>query len=98
MQDEGKELLERQRLACEEKAKEESIRKTFGVVVSFIGEYKLDVEAEDFQSAAQMLEGANDAETREGIEEAIRLEIGKAEINDKLTIYHPDILSIRSDD
>lgn len=81
-----------------ENEKTEEKKEKFEIVVSFIGEYKLDVEAEDFQSAAQMLEGANDSETKEAIEEAIRLEIGSSEINSKLTIYHPDILSINSDD
>lgn len=91
-----KHLLEEMEMAEDNKTEEK--RNKFEVVISFIAEFKLDVEAEDFQSAAQMLEGANDAETKEMIEEAVRLEIGKAEINDRLTIYHPDILSIHSED
>lgn len=69
-------------------------KKTFEVTISFLGEYIIDVEAADYRDAASFLEGETKNETEETLEEAIRLNIGKAAKNARLDISIPDIVSI----
>ena len=82
MQEEEKKTIGEKR-ADDAKGKGE---KTFGVKITFLGEYLIEVKAADYIGACSKLEGETKEETEENLEQAIRLNIGKDEINDMLEI------------
>jgi len=90
---EEKELSERQRIA-EEKSKSE---KKFEVKFSFLGEYTIEIEADSFADAALAFEGETREITEENLSERLRLDIGNAEINERLDIDVSEIVSIEAD-
>lgn len=92
MKDEEKTIGEKR--ADDAKGKGE---KTFGVKISFLGEYLIEVKAADYRDACSMLEGETNELTEEILEQAIRLDIGKAEINDMLEISVLELVSIEAD-
>jgi len=64
------------------------------VEIVFDGVFTLEIEAENFTDLGERFENEKAEITSENIEEAIRLEIGKAEINSKLEIGDPWIRKV----
>ena len=58
----------------------------YKVEIIFEGIFELEIEAESYVAAADRFEAESESETQENLSEAIRLEIGKAEVNDRLEL------------